>query len=76
MCVFNSQFLSIACSLTQDNACGMYCAISISVAQLQQEGWVDVFHTVREIRRQRPSALVSKVCVLCAGVGGVWWKYL
>jgi protein tyrosine phosphatase len=47
-------------SLTQDNACGVYCAVSISLAQLQQEDRADVFQTVRDIRRQRPSALVSK----------------
>ena len=47
-------------SVASDDPCGVFCALSILLMQLQTVGWVDVFQTVRELRRQRPSLITRQ----------------
>ena len=40
---------------------GVYCALTVCLDSLNNEGYVDVFQTVRSLREQRPYILYSKV---------------
>ena len=43
---------------------GMYCALAICLDSLNNEGYADVFQTVRSLREQRPYILYSKVWLI------------
>ena len=47
-------------SMTNEGS-GVYCALTICLDSLNNEGYVDVFQTVRSLREQRPYILYSKV---------------
>lgn len=61
--VDNSPLSPLPHSVTSDDPCGVFCALSILLIQLQHVGWVDVFQTVRELRRQRPALITRQVCL-------------
>lgn len=42
-------------------ASGVYCTLAVCLDTLNNEGYVDVFQTVRTLREQRPYILYSKV---------------
>ena len=49
---------------------GVFCAVSILIERLKAEAVVDVFHTVKQLREQRPAMVQTKVslklsCLYC-----------
>ena len=41
---------------------GAFCSLSTAIERVQAEGMVDVFHTVKHLRTQRPHMVQSVVC--------------
>ena len=58
-CFVHNAFSSGGCGRT-----GTFIAVSILLERLKTEGVVDVFHTVRGIRLQRPGMVRNEVSVL------------
>ncbi|XP_064604730.1 receptor-type tyrosine-protein phosphatase kappa-like isoform X2 [Liolophura sinensis] len=52
----NSVMKSPICVMSKDGVsrCGLYCALSVNCSKLQKEGDVDVYNSVRMIKRNRP----------------------
>ena len=63
LCFVHNPFSSGGCGRT-----GTFIAVSILLERLKTEGVVDVFHTVRGIRLQRPGMVRNEVSLLVVNI--------